>query len=217
MSEFEILENSPTRLKIIEAFLEGNEVIEYSFVKDLVEKDTNRPDYHLNLLVENNLIRRIKGRGNYKLNEPMIQPLRNKYMKKKKVPIYLIGGLGTQLDLYTDILDALRKVSIIPKTYFLITSKEIKPQFNKTYKSFSVEITQTKPILETVDFQTVLREGYSELYKKFDEIIKKEIYNYEIICELTGSTKPVTIALMKLAEKYRLQVIYYSGQKINWI
>lgn len=71
MPSFEILKNN-TRKKIILEFFKTQKIMTYDYIKNIVKNDTSRPDYHLNLLVENNLIKRIKGRGNYKLNEIMI-------------------------------------------------------------------------------------------------------------------------------------------------
>jgi len=211
MNTLEILENIICK-KIIQEFLKTPKIINYEFIKELVKDKTSRPDYHLNLLVENNLIIRTKGRGNYKLNEIMIQPLRKAF--DIKVPLCLIGGLGKEISLFIDVIDALQQLSIIPRKYILATSPEIKEQFislnfNKDY--------QIETIVHQLDYQTVLRENYTEIHELFEKIIKEQIYEFEIICELTGSTKPVSIALMDLGEQYGLQRIYFSGKKIIWI
>ena len=211
MPSFEILENG-IRKKIILEFFKTQKIIPYDYIKNIIKSDTSRPDYHLNLLVENNLIKRTKGRGNYKLNEIMIQSLRKTF--DIKVPICLIGGLGKEISLYVDVIDALQQLSIIPKRYILITSLEIKEQFNSLdfNKGYQIE-----PIVYQLDYQTVLRENYTEIYELFEKIIKEQIHEFEIICELTGSTKPVSIALMVLGERYGLQRIYFSGKKLIWI
>ena len=211
MPSFEILKNN-TRKKIILEFFKTQKIMTYDYIKNIVKNDTSRPDYHLNLLVENNLIKRIKGRGNYKLNEIMIQNLRKAF--NIIVPICLIGGLGKEISLFVDVIDALQQLSIIPKKYILATSPEIKEQFNslKFNKDYQIEI-----IVHALEYQTILRENYTEIYELFEKIIKEQIYEFEIICELTGSTKPVSIALMVLGEQYRLQRIYFSGKKIMWI
>lgn len=211
MTSFEILENS-TRRKILSEFFTSQKIVNYNDIKLLVNDDTSRPDYHLNLLVEHQLIKRTKGRGNYILNELMIQPLRNFF--NIKAPICLLGGLGKIISLYIDILDALRKVSIIPAKYIIITSPEIKSEFKKIHTSNEYSVDT---IIQTHDYQTILRESYSNLENYFEKIIKNEIFEFEIICELTGSTKPVSIALMKLAENYSLQRIYFSGKKLIWL
>lgn len=211
MAYFEILDNK-VRKKIILEFLKAKGVISYDKIKISVRNTTSRPDYHLNLLVENNLIIRTKGRGNYKLNKTMIQPLRKAF--DIKVPICLIGGLGKEISLFVDIIDALQQLSIIPKKYILATSPEVKEQFNSL--NFNKDY-QIEPIVYQLDYQTVLRENYTEIYELFKKIIEEQIYEFEIICELTGSTKPMSIALMVLGEHYRLKRIYFSGKKIIWI
>lgn len=212
MSLLEILENSSIRRKIIQLFLETTKIINYDNIKKIVKNDTSRPDYHLNLLVENNLILRTKGRGNYQINEKQIQFLRSYF--KIKVPICLLGGLGLELSLYVDIIDALKQISIIPNKYILITSPEIKKQFENLNSS---EKTQMETVMYEYDYQKILREDYQKVHNVLKNLIQKEIYDFEIICELTGSTKPVSIALMALGEQYNLQRIYFSGKKLIWI
>ena len=211
MPFFEILENK-TRKRIILEFLKTQKIISYDYIKNIIKDDTSRPDYHLNLLVENNLIKRTKGRGNYKLNEIMIQSLRKTF--NIKVPVCLIGGLGKEISLFVDIIDALQRLSIIPRKYIMLTSPEIKEQFNNLIfnKDYQIEIN-----IYDFDYQTILRENFNEIYKFLEKVIKEQINENEIICELTGSTKPVSIALMVLAEQYGLQRMYFSGQKIIWI
>ncbi len=214
LNTLEILE-SPIRKKIIRAFLKAKSTVNYKYIKELVKDDTTRADYHLSELVDHNIIERTKGRGNYMLSKTKYTLLRKLY-SSEKVPVLLMGGLG-QIDLYETILNSLKSISIIPSKYFLITSKDIKPEFNKEYKKYSAEIKKVKLELEVVDFQSVLRGNYPKLYEIFENKIKSEIYDYEIICELTGSTKPVSISLMMLAMRYNLQKIYYTGEKITWL
>ena len=211
MSHFEILDNN-IRKKIILRFLEAKKNVSYDELKSLIQDETSRPDYHLNLLVENDFIKRIKGRGNYILNEKKIQPLRDEF--EIKVPVCLIGGLGTELSLYVDILDALQQLSILPKKYILLTSPEIKAKYNELNYNENYPI---KTILQEFDYQAILREKYPKIYNVLETFIKNEIHDFEVICELTGSTKPVSIALMVLGEQYGLQRIYFSGKKIIWI
>ncbi len=68
--------------------------------------------------------------------------------------------------------------------------------------------------MHLLDYQSVLRENYFDVYDKCKSIIDEEKNSYEIVCELTGGTKPISIALMALAEEYNLLRIYYSGKKI---
>jgi len=122
--------------------------------------------------------------------------------------------LGLELSLYVDIIDALKQISIIPNKYILITSPEIKKQFENLNSS---EKTQMETVMYEYDYQKILREDYQKVHNVLKNLIQKEIYDFEIICELTGSTKPVSIALMALGEQYNLQRIYFSGKKLIWI
>lgn len=211
MQSFEVLDN-PTRKKIILEFIKAqNDKLEYSDIKELVDKDTSRPDYHLNLLVEGGLIKRTKGRGFYKLNEISIQPLRNHF--NEPMPICLMGGLG-EVSLYTNILKNFEDISISPKKYILITSPERHDDFKKSdkdkYSKISTEIHE-------IDYQSILRENYPIVHDLLENLIKENIYEYEIICEITGGTKPVSTALFDLSMKYGLRKCYFSGRKIMWI
>jgi len=214
LPEFEILDN-PTRKKIILEFFGHEKIITYNYIKDLVNDETTRPDYHLTLLVEDNLIKRVKGRGNYQINETMIQPLRKILIEEKlieKVPICLIGGLG-EIDLPFKILDELNKYSLVPKKYFLLTS----PNINRTFDVDKLkENYQLEPIIHLLDYETELKEDYDLILKICEDDIITVIHNYELICDLTGGTKLVTLGLVELADKYHLQKFYYSGQKLKW-
>jgi hypothetical protein len=124
--------------------------------------------------------------------------------------ICLIGGLGL-IELYVDILDSLEhEYAIIPKKYHLITS----PEKHRDFKDQELDLDVVNNSVHEYDYQTVLRENYKSVFETCKEIIEQEINNYEIVCELTGGTKPVSIALTVLAEHYKLPRIYYSGNKI---
>ncbi len=129
---------------------------------------------------------------------------------KNKNNVCLIGGLG-DINLFVDFLDLFElKFKIIPKKYHIITS----PEINEKFKDYKLDKDKVNSILHLLDYQTELRENYFAVYNKCKTIIDEEKNNYEIICELTGGTKPVSIALMALAEKYNLLRFYYSGKKI---
>ncbi|MEE9378979.1 MAG: hypothetical protein V3V33_13185 [Candidatus Lokiarchaeia archaeon] len=210
--KFEVLKN-PNRERIIREFIDSNEALEFSFIKDLVSDPdgTSRPDYHLDELVKAGLLKRIKKRGFYKLNERNIQKLRIEF--QKTVPVCLVGGLGIPT-LFTDILAALEEISILPKKYIMITSPDYHEEFRRFEKG---KYSEMKTIVHEFDYQSVLRENYNKVYTELEKIIKKEIYEFEIICEVTGGTKPVSIALLNLSNHYSLRRCYFSGRKIIWI
>ncbi len=214
MSIFEVLEN-PVRDTIIRKFLEEQDVINYKEIKELVGKDTSRPDYHLNILVEGGLLERTKGRGNYELNKRMIQPLRKKY--ETLVPICLIGGIG-DISLYRDILEGLKDVSILPKKYILLTSPQIKQDFENAANE--TDLKQKYDVdteFQLFDYEMELKGDMVKIKDKAEQVIQEHIFDFEIICDLTGGTKLVTIALSNLAEKYNLRTIYFTGEQIKWL
>ena len=200
------------RKAIIQMFpIDEFKKISYEKVKEHVKNITNRADYHLQKLVKYNILERAKGRGYYYLNEIAIQPMRR--FLNQPVPICLIGGLG-ETSLFSLILEAFEQVSLVPKKYILFTSSEVHDNFKKLDKSkfSSIEVEVVE-----LPYQKVLRENLEKVNKELETRIKKEIYNYEIICEITGGTKPVSIGLMNLALKYGLRRCYFSGRKIVWL
>ncbi|MBN1800383.1 MAG: helix-turn-helix transcriptional regulator [Candidatus Lokiarchaeota archaeon] len=206
----EALEN-PNRKKIMFYFLSERKALYYEQIKDHVRNDTSRPDFHLKKLVDAGLLKRIKKRGYYKINETSIQPLRSLF--QEIVPICLIGGLG-QLDLFTAVLAALEDISILPKKYLLLTSPELSKDFKKFDKG---KFKSVKTEVKAVNFQEILRENYPEVLSNLEDLIIENINEFEIICELTGGTKPVSLALRELSDKYGLKRMYFSGKKVLWL
>lgn len=209
-NSFELLEN-PNRKKIMKEFITTRRELNYEYFTNLLEDDTTRADWHLAKLVEAGFLKRTKQRGYYKLNEQNIQILRNYF--GEIVPICLIGGLG-QLDLFTDVLEALMRLSVVPIKYILISSPEIHDNFKEVDKG---EFSKVSTEFIELDYQSVLRENYPEVHMRLEKALKKEIKEQGIICELTGGTKTVSLALMELSTKYHLKRCYYSGRKIIWL
>lgn len=210
VSEFEVLDN-PVREKIIKEFFKEKEILNYKHIKELVEQDTTRPDYHLNILVESDFLERTKGRGNYELNKEMIQPLRKKY--NQMVPICIIGGLGL-VSLFEELIEQLKEISILPKKYIILTSEKIKKEFEEEKLD---EVSEVEIGMELFDYKEVLRGDYERIYTEAKKLIEQELFKYEVICELTGGTKLVTIALNELADNYHLRKIYYNSETIKWL
>lgn len=140
----------------------------------------------------------------------MINPDENLEKLQKKENICLIGGLGLTR-LYLDILEALEnQFNIIPKKYHLITS----PEKHREFKDREYHLDKVSNVVHERDYQSILRENYLEVYDLCRKLIKKEEKNYDIVCELTGGTKPVSVALTILSNEFNLPRIYYSGQTI---
>ena len=202
------------REEIILNFLrdDSKKTQDYSSIRQmLISKNmSKRADHHLKKLIKVGLLEK-EERGEYRLSPTAIQPLRNKYDRVN--PICLIGGLGIPT-LYTDILSALGEISIIPKKYVLVTSPDYNEEFRRydkgKYEKLNVEIFE-------FDYQSVLRENYEKLYSELKKAIDKQIYDYEVICEITGGTKPVSVALLNISTEYGLRRCYFSGRKIIWI
>ncbi|MBN1800384.1 MAG: DUF1887 family protein [Candidatus Lokiarchaeota archaeon] len=127
---------------------------------------------------------------------------------KDKNNTCMLGGLG-DVELFVDLLDALeRDYGIVPKKYVLITSPEIHEKFKKG----DLNLDKVRSEIYEFDFQTVLREDIQKLKIVFKDIIDKIEKNHEIICDITGGTKPVSIALMSIATEKKLLKIYFSGR-----
>jgi len=202
------------REKIILMFLEDDskETYEYNEInRYLVSQNmSKRADHHLKRLVRDKLLKKTE-RGSYALSELAIQPLRNYY--KKIVPICLIGGLGIPT-LFNDILAALEAISILPKKYVLFTSPDYHEEFRKLDKGKYEEVETN---VKEFSYQNVLKENYKQIYEAFETKLKEELPRFEVVCEITGGTKPVSIALLNLSIKYNLRRFYFSGRKIIWI
>lgn len=202
------------REKIILMFLEDDskEIYEFNEISSYLinKKMSKRADHHLKRLVKDGMLEKTE-RGSYTLNAIARQPLRNYY--KKTVPICLIGGLGIPT-LFNDVLAAFEEISILPRKYVLFTSPDYHEEFRKLDKSKYEEV---ETVVRKFDYQKVLRENYQQIYEELEKILKEEIKNYEIVCEITGGTKPVSIALLNLSTEYSLRRCYFSGRKIIWI
>ena len=116
--------------------------------------------------------------------------------------------------MFSDVLSALEEVSILVKKYILVTSPEISKDFKQFDKG---KYSKIKIEVKELDYQSILRENYLEIHKTLKTLILKNLTNFEVMCELTGGTKPISLALRDLSEKYRLRRLYYSGKKILWL
>ncbi len=124
--------------------------------------------------------------------------------------ICLIGGLGF-VDLYVDILDSLEfDYGVVPEKYHLITS----PERSREFKDKDLDSDKVYNVIHEFDFQTVLRENYKQVYSLCKRLIENEKGNFDVVCELTGGTKPVSIALTVLGQEFELPRIYFSGERI---
>lgn len=212
MVSFEVLE-FPVREKIIKEFLRKKDILKFKYIKEFVNH--SRPDYHLDKLVESKLLEHPEW-GIYRLNLENIQSLREKY--KIKTPICLIGGLGENLDLYSDILDKLKSISIIPRKYIILTSPKINKKFEE--KSFKEDFKKKYDVeteLHLFKFEEELKSDLDKIQEVSENLIRDHIYDFEIITELTGGTKLITMALFILADKYNLDKIYFNGKEIKWL
>lgn len=206
----ETLLTEEARKRLIQVLLDRKRA-EYPELAKAVKEYTSRPDHHLSVLVKAKLLRR-EGRGTYTINPMALSGLRQQF--NIVVPVALIGGLGKELTLYADILDALAKQSILPRKYVLITSPEIGEEFENTYpkEQRTIETDVIK-----LDYTTVLRENLPLIREKFEKLFEALIVENELICELTGGTKPVTITLLELAHRNNLRKFYFSGRRILWL
>lgn len=200
---------SPIRQQIIHTMLTKGGIITYDQAKKDIKTIEGRLDYHLTHLVTENLLERVK-RGTYRIAPSNIQILREHFDIIS--PIALIGGLGQNYSLLTDLSQALREVSIVPLFRVIITS----PEIAQDIRNDSL-INQSQLEIISLDYQTILRGNPLKIESYIDEWFLENYLKYSIVVDLTGGTKPATIALHDLAKKYRWKVVYFSSQDLIWL
>ena len=207
MIDYSQLLEEPTRKKLVEEVLK-NEEIEFKelYEKKLEISETNAR-HHMQKLIEAGVLEKKKKKGSkaiYLAIQPeQIQPLRNYYNIQSNFILFVIAGNqdpgnqvkksielsqfnGFKLD-EIEILtskdgDTLLKSS---EEYIWITEKKIKHNFN---------------FLEIFDFEnckTII-----------EQAILKHIHKNDIITDITGGTKIMTLALFIETQKFNLTAYY---------
>ncbi|MFX0174079.1 MAG: hypothetical protein ACFE9L_19510 [Candidatus Hodarchaeota archaeon] len=207
-TDLSVLE-SPIRKKIIQRILAQGGEISYQQAVQAFGNIGGRLDYQFSVLVSDGLLERAV-RGKYRISPSCIQELRNLFGIVS--PIALIGGIGKDLSLLTDLSQALHKMSIVPSHRVVITSPEIAQHLRE-----DTLIDQTHLEIIVFGFQDILREKPREIKAAIQEWVFSHYLEYTIIADLTGGTKPVTIALFDLGRQYRWQLIYYSSRQLIWL
>ena len=125
----------------------------------------------------------------------------------------LLGGLGKEVTLYVDLLDALKYHGYEPLKIIYITSPEVK---KKVFESYGEDKLKNAEFV-VFPYTDVLRENIEILLETSRNIVEKYVHQYEPLIDLTGGTKPTSLALLKTAQEYNLKALYFSGRKIIWI
>ncbi len=192
--------------KVILSFLCGREKAEFSEIIGRV-KVSRRVDYHVRFLIREGVIEKIE-RGVYRVKPGLLSIVR--HVLDIKMPLLLIGGLGEEVTLYKDLRDALEVHGYKPDKVLYVTSPEVREKFFKVYGEVGVNFI-VQP------YKEVLRENLDKLIEITGRAVEENIFNHEILVDLTGGTKPLTIALLRQAVNYNLKALYFSGRKIIWI
>ncbi|MBD3342812.1 MAG: hypothetical protein GF353_27185 [Candidatus Lokiarchaeota archaeon] len=207
----EILEN-PSRKRIIELFpLDKYLKIPYIDIKDDLGALTSRPDYHLNILKEHGLLKSAKGRGLYQLNEIAIQPLRNHF--NKALSISVLSGIS-DIAHCGKLIHGLKEISIVPNKHILFVKSSFLPKV-ETYVNSNPY--QVKYKIIEIEKNLIEHNDYNGVYEVIEKRLKKEIYDAELICDLSDNPQLITIILQNLSLKFGLRRCLLKDEKIVWI
>ena len=94
-----------------------------------------------------------------------------------------------------------------------ITSPEVRDEVIKSYGKDKTANTE----FIVFPYVEVLRENIEVLLEASKNLVEKHIYRFEPLIDLTGGTKPTSLALLKVAQEYNLKALYFSSRKIIWI
>lgn len=208
MSKLEHIMENKTRREILEILAEKG-LVEFAELAATI-KTSQRVDYHLSFLQSQGIVER-ESRGIYRLNPRYVTMVRSKL--KVSRPHMLIGGLGKEITLYVDLLDALKYHGYEPSKIIYITSPEVRDEVIKSYGKDKTANTE----FIVFPYVEVLRENIEVLLEASKNLVEKHIYRFEPLIDLTGGTKPTSLALLKVAQEYNLKALYFSSRKIIWI
>ncbi|MHA1606493.1 MAG: hypothetical protein ACTSWP_02960 [Candidatus Freyarchaeota archaeon] len=184
------------RGKIIRILLEIGEI---SFRDLLVRLPVTTLDFHLRVLKKENIVEATE--KGYRLRPERVQYFRDKFGIRVDVTLIAAASEEKDLDMAKEVA---AKANITPKDFVYLVSPE--------------RVEKLKRIIE--EMGAILLTVNSDPEKAFLEIerlVVEGIYVKEFVIDLSGSSKPLTIALMKLGEKYGLKRLYMKNGKVIFI
>ncbi len=184
------------RGKIIRILLETGEI---SFRDLLVRLPVTTLDFHLRVLKKENIVEATE--KGYRLRPERVQYFRDKFGIRVDVTLIAAASEEKDLDMAKEVA---AKANITPKGFVYLVSPE--------------RVEKLKRIVE--EMGAILLTVNSDPEKAFLEIerlVVEGIYVKEFVIDLSGTSKPLTIALMKLGEKYGLKRLYMKNGKVIFI
>ena len=172
-----------------------------------------RTDHHLNVLVHAKLLRKVPPRGTYQ-TEPLRITELSHFFKVHK-PVSVISGLGTAYKNFLDFEDVLGGYSIKPIKYIVIGSKKVVEDFKNTFNPTGS--LRTKSELKEIKNELVLEQNYGFIYKRFKEILEKEILHFRVILSLNSDIGVYSVILSLLKERYNCEGFWVNNKTLTWV
>ena len=137
-------------------------------------------------------------------------------MFRIKAPILYIGLLGLPRPEYPEpvtltSLKLLEDAEIRILDVIVTTSREaLKKQVH------ALEEATAKKGLK-ITYLLVSPDDYNDCFNKIKEAVEERILKYNIVCDVTGGTKIMTLALAKIAHEYCLPMMYVYLEKMKLV
>jgi len=171
--------------------------------------------FNLQALENAGLIRRNRGRDNWKAKFAEIVPEKIQLVRKYfgiSVPIVCIGGLDDPQH-----VRGMRRVlrsdnNLVPSKYIFVISSNFKRKIAGVPEDVVFEEFE----------EHILEEDFEEVYRKIRGIIEKEVATHEVILDLTCGSRVCILSLFKIAWEFGLRCFYVqrlgeNEKRVIWI
>ena len=171
--------------------------------------------FNLQALESAGLIRRSRGRNNWKAKFAEIVPEKIQLVRKYfgiTVPIVCMGGLDNP-----EHMRGMRRVfkndtNLTPAKYIFIISNNFKRK---------IAGIPEDTVFEEIE-ENVLEEDFEEVYRRIRFIVEKEITTHEVVLDLTCGSRVCVLSLFKIAWEFGLRCFYVQNlgeneRRIIWI
>lgn len=185
------------RGKILRLLLEAREA---SFRDLLVRLPVTTLDFHLRVLRKEQIVE-VTDKG-YRVKPEKVQYLRNKF--NIKADVALIAGVDAEGDV-EKVERAAAKANIKPKeTFYVVNSERADALKGRVEKQGGVILA-------------VNSENPENAFKELEKLLEEKVYDMEPVIDLSSAPRLMTIALMKLGEKYGLRRFLMKDGELIWI
>ena len=157
---------------------------------------------------------RVKGETWAKIKPEKIQQLRRKY--GIKAPIMYLGLLGLPRPEYPE-PETITAIKLLEKEGVKICKVAVassREALDKHKSKINAFLAKKKVIIRYIEVQP---DDYFKCKEELLKLINSNIIKHNIICDVTGGTKIMTLALAEVARKYDLPLIYVFLEKIRLI